>query len=76
LLKKREKKVSPINCDFLPSLVYAPLIQVPKKREKQINPCTVAYQKLHWRTLKSGEPLTMGYFDNFDNGLLNKYKKS
>jgi hypothetical protein len=24
---------------------------------------------------KSGDPLTMGYFDNIDNGLLNKYKK-
>jgi hypothetical protein len=23
----------------------------------------------------SGDPLTMGYFDNLDNGLLNKYKK-
>jgi hypothetical protein len=25
--------------------------------------------------IMSGDPLTMGYFDNFDNGLLNKYKK-
>jgi hypothetical protein len=24
----------------------------------------------------SGDPLTMGYFDNLDNGLLNKYKKN
>jgi hypothetical protein len=23
----------------------------------------------------SGDPLTMGYFDNLDNGSLNKYKK-
>jgi hypothetical protein len=23
----------------------------------------------------SGDPLTMGYFDNLDNRLLNKYKK-
>jgi hypothetical protein len=26
--------------------------------------------------LKSGDPLTMSYFDNLDNGPLNKYKKS
>jgi hypothetical protein len=25
--------------------------------------------------MKSGDPLTMGYFDNLDNGPLNKYKK-
>jgi hypothetical protein len=24
----------------------------------------------------SGDPLTMGYFDNLDNGSLNKYKKN
>jgi hypothetical protein len=27
------------------------------------------------QTMKSGVPLTIGYFDNFDNGSLNKYKK-
>jgi hypothetical protein len=26
--------------------------------------------------LNIGDPLTMGYFDNLDNGSLNKYKKS
>jgi hypothetical protein len=25
---------------------------------------------------KSGDPLTMSSFDNFDNGRINKYKKS
>jgi hypothetical protein len=25
---------------------------------------------------KSGDPLTMDYFDNFDNGSINKYKKN
>jgi hypothetical protein len=26
--------------------------------------------------IKEWDPLTMGYFDNFDNGPLKKYKKS
>jgi hypothetical protein len=28
-----------------------------------------------WCFDKSGDPLIMGYFDNLDNGSLNKYKK-
>jgi hypothetical protein len=26
--------------------------------------------------IMSGDPLTMGYFDNLDNGSLSKYKKN
>jgi hypothetical protein len=41
-----------------------------------INKMQMPLVRQETKLLKSGDPLTMGYFDNLDNVLLNKYKKN